>query len=235
MSLLRRIRAELAGACRSVRYDLGRRPVAVSAHGPDVTSTGMNTFGGCDFDEPSPRSPRRAAAVTALGILTVMGAAGAYLAVVNGLGSLMRETPASADTFPPRPAVTSTITPVTGIGGGPAPRHVATARPTTKAVPRRVAPQSKRNVSPIRTTNPASLLAYPPVPTPTAPAPPAVTPPPPPPGSNPSGVSKPSGGSRPSGGSESSDGSPQPTESDATPGASTDTTETPQGRHRRRH
>ncbi|HEX5199578.1 MAG TPA: hypothetical protein VFW27_06510, partial [Actinoplanes sp.] len=133
MSLLRRVRAEVSGALRSVRYDMGRRPVEPPAGGPDVTSTGMNTFGGplrLD-DDPSmpstgpathrrPRAPRQAAAVSALAALTVLGAAGVYLAVVNGLGSLLTETPASADTFPPRPAVTSPYTPNAGIGGGPA-------------------------------------------------------------------------------------------------------------------
>lgn len=180
MSLLRRIRAELAGACRSVRYDLGRRPAVPPAHGPDMTSTGLSTFGGYDRDEPAPRPPRRAAAATALGVLTVVGAAGAYLCVVNGLGSLLHETPASADTLPPRPAATGTREPVSGIGGGPRPHHATAPRPASKAAPEptvtTVPTVEKQNVSPVRTPVRATrAVAHPPVPTPTAPAPPTAT------------------------------------------------------------
>ena len=98
MSLLRRVRAEWAGALRSVRYDMGRRPVEPPSGGPDMTSTGMNTFGGligggAATGTPRTRMPRRAALVTALGVLTVVGAAGAYLGVVDGLGSMLNDLP----------------------------------------------------------------------------------------------------------------------------------------------
>ena len=80
MSVLRRVRAEVSGALRSVRYDMGRRPAEPPADGPDVTSTGMNTFGGLTAEEsagtPKTRVPRRAVLVTALGVLTIVGAAG---------------------------------------------------------------------------------------------------------------------------------------------------------------
>jgi len=231
MSLLRRTRSEMAGAWRSVRYDMGRRPVEPPAGGPDVTSTGMSTFGGHvveEFDAPRAgtpvRAPRRAAAVTAFGMLTVLGAAGAYLGVVNGLGSLLHESQAAAETVPPRPVVTSTFTPNAGIGRGPAKRK-APAPDGTTAVPDPATTEpppltTARNVSPIRTvkpTNPNCGCNHPPVPTPTAPA------------SGPSPT--PSAGPYPSG-----SGDPDPSETSATPSGSAEPSDSPQPRHpRRRH
>src|SRR4051812_40192462 len=151
MSLWRRTRTEVAGAWRSVRYDFGRRPSEPAAEGPDVTSTGMSTFGGRPLDEPPAGSgerrhpPRRAVAVTAFGLLTVAGAAGAYFAVVNGLGSVLSETPAAADTFPPAPAVTSHARIGAGRAGpaGPAtaPRHPPAAPPPPSNAGTRAAPR----------------------------------------------------------------------------------------------
>ncbi|MEU4564505.1 hypothetical protein AB0F72_39505 [Actinoplanes sp. NPDC023936] len=87
MSLWPRIRDEVAGAWRSVGYDLGRRtPGAAASPGdPDVTSTGMTTFPGSLIDLPSSpprtdaRPPRRFVAVTAFCLLALLGAAGSYL------------------------------------------------------------------------------------------------------------------------------------------------------------
>jgi hypothetical protein len=184
MRVWRRTRTELAGAWRSMRYDLGRRPAEPPADGPDVTSTGMNTFGGTAFDfgpepiempvagrMPEPRrSPRRAVAVSSLGLLTVVGAAGAYLVVVNGLLPMRDEGPAAAGTVPP--ATTAAI------GRSPrVPRKVTgpTRAAPTPAVTRAVAPPlppAPRKVSPIRTEKPTNPICCvnPPVPTPTAPA-----------------------------------------------------------------
>jgi hypothetical protein len=186
MSLLRRTRTEMAGAWRSLRYDLGRAPARPPAGGPDVTSTGMGTWsldGLVEQAGPDPappaRRPRRAVAVTAFGALTVVGAAAAYLAVVNGLGSLMGETTAAAGTFPPRVVMT------TGAGVAPPTRPVtpprspvATRRATTAAVlppppeppAAAVPPPTVERTSPIRTaaTN-QECRCRPPVPTPTAP------------------------------------------------------------------
>jgi hypothetical protein len=237
MSLLRRTRTELEGAWRSVRYDMGRRPVTPPAGGPDMTSTGMNTFGGpivVEFlpegpvPEPVPgRTPRRAAVVTAFGVLTVVGAAGAYLGVVNGIGSLMHETPAAAGTFPP--AVTATLTPNAGIGGVPSPR--TTAPPTAAAAPALVmtpaarhVPTGPPNVSPLRTTkktSPKCACQQPPVPTPTAPASPSPT-------SSPTGPTS-------TGPTGSDSASPEPSETSTTPSNSAEPSETPQDRRRHRH
>jgi len=232
MSLLRRVRGELSGALRSMRYDMGRRPVEPPAHGPDVTSTGMNTFGGHVLEpDPARRPPRRVPMVAAFGVLTIVAAAGAYLGVVR----MLAQTPAAADTFPPGPAVTSTFTPNAGIGGGPAtmtrpgttlPKAAdAVPGPTTApaVAPDPADPTVARNASPIRTTNPTKgecACGFPPVPTPTAPA------------TSPS--TSPSGG--PSDSPYPSDsGDPSPSETSATPSDSAEPSDSPQARHHRRH
>ncbi|MEU4691168.1 hypothetical protein [Actinoplanes sp. NPDC023714] len=90
MSLWRRIREEAAGAWRSVGYDLGRRPLPPAPAGdPDVTSTGMNTFGGSMVDMPSPLGgadaapPRRFVAVTVFCLLALLGAGGSYFVATS--------------------------------------------------------------------------------------------------------------------------------------------------------
>jgi hypothetical protein len=245
MSLLRKARTELTGAVRSVRYDLGRRPVEPPAGGPDITSTGMSTFGGHLFEvqeqTPAPvrRGRRKAAAVTGLGVLTVVGAAGVYLGVVNGLGSVLNETPAAAGTFSPPPAVTETFTPNTGIGRGPAPEAPrttpaepgATVDPVTAGAPGAgpidpagpADPATTQNASPIRTTIPTKrecACGSPPVPTPTAPATTTSTSP----SAGPSSSTSPSGS-----------GDPSPSETSATPSESPEPSDSAQARHRRRH
>ncbi|WP_127501295.1 hypothetical protein [Actinoplanes solisilvae] len=209
MSLLRRTRTEMAGAWRSLRYDLGRgTPAEPPADGPDVTSTGMGTFGleglGGQIEPAQPvRRPRRAVAVTAFGTLTVAGAAGAYLAVVNGLGSLVSGSEAEAGTLPPRPAAT------TAVGLGPS----SPAGPTTKAtrIARPVTPEETAALTPIEpppavavppvrspgrtaTTRPPSPECHcgPPVPTPTAPSPTPTPTPSPSPSDSPSPSPSPS-------------------------------------------
>jgi hypothetical protein len=243
MSLLRRTRAEMAGAIRSLRYDLGKHPVEPPAGGPDMTSTGMSTFGGLPVEEQSSRyvgrrpPPRKALAVSTIGVLTVAGAAGAYLAVVNGLGALVSE-PAAADTFPARPTATSNAE----IGEGPvtAPGRVAATTtitadgrvvttgeapaPRPPAGPGALVPPAPatKNTSPIRTTIPTSpeCKCNPPVPTPTAPT------------GSPSPT--PSTSSSSPAGSPSTD--PAPSESSATPDESVEPSGSPQGRrHRHRH
>ena len=106
MSLLPRIRAELAGAWRSAGYDLGRRPAGPSlTGGPDVTSTGMNTFPGSLVDLPvsrpetDARPPRRFVAVTAFCALAAMGAGGSYVAATT----VFAEEPAGVTQAAPGP------------------------------------------------------------------------------------------------------------------------------------
>lgn len=77
MTLWRRTRNEVAGAWRSVRYDLDRH------------QTGHPSFGGPGMHRHVPaRRPGRLAAFAAAGALAVGGATGGYLAVVNGAGPL---------------------------------------------------------------------------------------------------------------------------------------------------
>jgi hypothetical protein len=187
MSLWRRTRTEVAGAWRSLRYDLDRRTddgAAPATTGPDVTSTGMSTFGGSvaaqlpgGYDDEFPRRPRRAVAVSAFAALAVAGAAGSYFAVVHGLGSLLAEKPAAAEAqpyplvaappaadharmgrgstpLPGRPARTTAVAPRTAAAAPATPRLTATGRVTV----------------PVRRPSTCDCLA-PPVPTPTAPSP----------------------------------------------------------------
>jgi hypothetical protein len=119
MTLWRRTRNEVAGAWRSLRYDLGRHePDADEASPragaerdagyPDVTSTGLSTFSGSgvtgglrtSYGEEQVFRPRRLAAVSAFGALAVAGAAGSYFAVVNGVGSLLGDEPAGTEPYP---------------------------------------------------------------------------------------------------------------------------------------
>ena len=142
MSLFRRTHAEMAGAWRSLRYDLGRRPVEPPP-GQDPTSTGMSTFAVEIPDEPptgaaDARRPRRAAAVIALGLLTAAGTAGAYLAVANGLGPALPETPAAADALPrpaAPPAAVAAPAPNAGIGRGTAATVARGTVPAAGTVP----------------------------------------------------------------------------------------------------
>src|SRR5690349_6084731 len=118
MNLWGKTRTEVAGAWRSVRYDMGQRPPEPAA-GDDVTSTGMSTFAGA-VDQAT-GSPRRLVTVSVFGALAVAGAAGTYFAVAGGLGALLTETPAAAQSHPlaaaPPPAGGS----LEGLGQGPAP------------------------------------------------------------------------------------------------------------------
>jgi hypothetical protein len=186
-----------------LRYDMGRRPSDPPAGGPDVTSTGMNTFGGRSWEfgpeptempvagrmpAPRRRSPRRAVAVSALGLLTVVGAAGAYLVAVNGLVPMRDEGPAAAATLPPAggeaglgPSTKSPRALRITSATDPAPAIVP-PRPAQKPAPNPAenpaqkqgrVPEPPRKAIPVRTlhpTKPGCGCDHPPVPTPTAPA-----------------------------------------------------------------
>ncbi|MEU7902346.1 hypothetical protein [Actinoplanes sp. NPDC049118] len=161
MTLWRRARNEVAGAWRSVRYDLGRPdPDAVKASPvpdaearyQDVTSTGMSTFGGLGTgglrtsygDEVVPRT-RRLAAVAAFGALAVAGAAGSYFAVVTGIDALVADKPAGTEPYPlaaEAPRGSGDDQSNSGIGrgvdaapGGPAPATAAAMPGTIRALP----------------------------------------------------------------------------------------------------
>ncbi|MEV4704847.1 hypothetical protein [Actinoplanes sp. NPDC049316] len=161
MTLWRRTRTEVAGAWRSLRYDLGRRePDETGARAgippahPDVTSTGYSTFGGAgltgglhtSYGPGYARRPRRLVAVTAFGTLAVAGAAGSYFAVVNGLGAMLGEQPAGAEPYPLAAAAPDGTTGETsneGLGRGPqeapAPAEAPAAAGTVRTVPHTLA------------------------------------------------------------------------------------------------
>ncbi|OJF12721.1 hypothetical protein [Couchioplanes caeruleus] len=210
MTLWRRTRTEMAGAWRSMRYDLGRRdpepaasragetlagPGARRAAYQDVTATGFSTFGGAgvtgglhtSYGVEHARGPRRLVAVTAFGVLAVAGATGSYVAVVNGLGSLLGEQ--GAEPYPLAAAAPGDRGDESnqglgrGSGEGPVtapeatgstirvlPNPAATAAapgaPTTAAAPR---PRrtSVAGTAPTTRPEPCDCLT-PPVPTPTA-------------------------------------------------------------------
>lgn len=196
MSLWRNVRAEMAGAWRSVCYDLGRRPAGRGAAAPDVTSTGMNTFPGSlvDLDPPAgppeegSRPPRQFVAVAAFCGLAVCGAAGAYLAATTAFAGKMTDAPAEA----PPPAVAAPRPPAfeagpparagshAGMGGTPRRSHAATTAPAAPPSPAVVTstrtilvtpPPTRENTRPATPlpTSPDCDCDTPPVPTPTAP------------------------------------------------------------------
>jgi hypothetical protein len=187
MNPWRRTRTEMAGVWRSVRYDFGGRPAPAPDDAPaEVTSTGLNTFGG-PLEEglssgypvvAASRPPRRLAAVGVFGVLAIAGAAGSYLTVVDGLGPLMADKPAGAGSPAPAAAApaagakaglgeaTGRAPLKGGTGGGePAISTPATTPPpapsSTVAGVERVAPRHAA-----ATTAPHTRT--PPVPTPTA-------------------------------------------------------------------
>jgi hypothetical protein len=193
MSLWRNVRAEMAGAWRSVCYDLGRQPPARGAAGPDVTSTGMNTFpgslAGLDLPAGTPedgdRPPRRIVAVAAFCALAACGAAGSYLVATTAFAGRMTDAPAEAPpvAVAPMPPVFEAGPPArphghTGMGGTvrkpraaavpPSPVVTTTTR-TVLATP----PPTRENTHPAPpvATSPDCDCDTPPVPTPTAPAP----------------------------------------------------------------
>jgi hypothetical protein len=209
MTLWRKARTEAAGAWRSVRYDLDRpepdadQPAGSPSTGhPEVTSTGFHTFGGAgltgglrtSYGEQLVPRPRRLAAVSAFGVLAVVGAAGSYFAVVNGIGALVGEQPAGAEPYPlaaEAPRGTEGDLANSGLGRGTANaagRAPAAAGPAAEPAPGtiRVLPTTAAGVPvppqvavprPGRTTVGAepetrpTCCLNPPVPTPTVPVP----------------------------------------------------------------
>ncbi|AGL15472.1 hypothetical protein [Actinoplanes sp. N902-109] len=177
MTLWRTARSEVAGAWRSLRYDLSRRGAYPR---PYAEVTCPQTFGRAGVH----RRPGRPVAVAAFGTLAVAGAAGGYFAVVNGVGPLTGE--AGTEPYPlaaAAPEATHQELAHEELGTGaprkPAPPPAATIRvvPTTAAttsVPRQdpttsPAPRGTTVAHPVRTTVaplPCDCLT-PPVPTPT--------------------------------------------------------------------
>lgn len=150
---------EMAGAWRSLRYDLTRRPERAEVDGPtDVIYPEY---------EQSERPRRRLLAATTFGVLALAGAAGTYFAVVNGLGALVSDESPPPD---PLPAVAEP--------GRPAPQGPAAApsastpanAPDAATKPTKGATTGKAPVRP-PAPSPTCACVTPPVPRPTSPPP----------------------------------------------------------------
>ncbi|BCJ45380.1 hypothetical protein GCM10010168_86490 [Actinoplanes ianthinogenes] len=230
MSLWRRIRAELRGAWRSVKYDLGRRP-SEPVDGPDVTSTGLSTFPGSLMEwrtvppETDAKPPRRFVAVTVLCLVAMLGAVGSYLLVARGLTSAFADQTAAdqtaADQAAAAPALSAPAAEPTPPTADATTRmgevtHKRTTAPHATAAghqPGAIEPAAPadfrdRPARPRTTTTPPCDCVTPPVPTPTAPSPAGSTPPP----DSPAPSDPPSTGASASPGA-STDPSPEPTPS----------------------
>ena len=254
MTMWRKTRTEMAGAMRSLQYDLGRRepspenpvvdpdgigvPKAAPVHhrapdGPEVTSTGMSTFGGAaeaarpgDDQGPRRRPSRRIAAVTAFAALTVAGAAGSYFAVVNGLGGLLGEKPATAEPYPLAigEQAKDQMAANAGMGRGSAAEPVA-ATPATTVVPA-ATPAPGVPLAPLAQPAPRTVTVTKVVTAPQAPGPTSEgcgdcnTPPVPTPTSAPSTTPAPAESSSPSPSPTETSASPAPTESSSSAPAS---------------
>lgn len=248
MNLWRRLRTELSGAWRSLRYDLGRRPAVPDSgpriEGPDVTCTGMSTFGlpmdgvpkGGVPTEGVPigtgegwRATRPLAAVSVFVLLAVVGAAASYLAVVNGLGSLLREKPATPRPYPMAAAPPETSgAPNAGLGRAGGLRRAP--RVSTPATSRGTEPPAPLDKAVPQPPPRPEAGGTPPVPTPTAPPPARSTEPSPEPSAGPPSSDPPSA-TPPS--SEPSDG-PGPS-GDATTGPTAGTGDESLVRYRHRY
>jgi hypothetical protein len=154
MSILRSAGQEVAGAWRSLRYDL--RPRRAQADSPvdgypDVTSTGLSTFGGGMPGDEYRRRPNRLVAVAAFGLLALAGAAGSYLAVVHGLGAFGVEQATAAPQPQPQPQ------PLVA-EPGPLPPSPAGTAPVAAPVSRRPQPPPPIAAPPVIAAPPAPLV-----------------------------------------------------------------------------
>ncbi len=190
MSILRAASREVAGAWRSLRYDIVRRPGSADSPAdgyPDVTSGGLSTFGGQPAEgssaEYAQRSrPRRLLAAAAFVALVVAGAGGSYLAVVNGLGAI-----AAGQAAPPPDPLPLAGRPAAGAGAAPSGPASRPAAKTVPPVPHATAgpapagevafpaapPRADRPVRPVPPAPPVPTPCRCPVPTPLPPASPA--------------------------------------------------------------
>jgi hypothetical protein len=179
MSLWGKTRTEVAGAWRSLRYDLDRRTEPAAPSGPDVTCTGMSTFGpitpselGTGYTDELPRRPRRMLAVTGFAALAAAGAMGSYFLVVNGLSSDESAVAVTQQVYPPADETTAPAAAAIGRAANRA--HPSASRKATPAI----APTTVAAVAPQRRGQPVQVVAAPkppplkpPVPTPTFPTP----------------------------------------------------------------
>lgn len=171
---MRRVGREVAGAWRSLQYDMARRPEPAAV---DVTTDVLYP----EY-EASERPRRKLLAATTFGMLSLAGAAGTYFAVVNGLAALPTEEPAG------QPHALPAVAPSTPVGAPPQPAATPGTPPATAQVgtatttaPRKPSPRPAKpapgGVVAPPAPSPTCACVTPPVPRPTNP-PPATTPPP---------------------------------------------------------
>ena len=149
MTLWRKARTEVAGVWRSVRFDLGR---------PEPDADELR-----ERRQLLPR-PRRVLVVSVFGCLAVAGAAGGYLAVVTGLGSLVGDKQTGVEPYPLAVEAPRDEPAHSGLGGGsadtggrapakPAPGTVrvlpaTSVVPAATVAPTTVVPESPEVVTP---------------------------------------------------------------------------------------
>jgi hypothetical protein len=158
VSIWRAVRRDVAGARRSLRYDLAREIPA-----PDDETELIYP----EFEAHERRPRRRALGAGWVGVLVLSGAVGTYFAVVGGLGALLDERAAPA--LDPLPAVAD------GQAATPTAASPAAATSTTRPSPppRRPATTAVLATSPRVTASSTCTCVTPPVPTPASPPPPA--------------------------------------------------------------
>jgi hypothetical protein len=169
---VRNVGREVSGAWRSLRYDLSRRPA------PPVDDAPTELI--YPQYEPAHRPRRRLLAATTFGALSLVGAAGTYFAVVNGLSALASEEVAPPDRLP---AVTGSASPTPTARGVAAVPGATPSRPVPPAAGAQPTPSYRAVLgrAPLRRPAPSPTCACvtPPVPTPTSPPPAGETPDPP--------------------------------------------------------
>jgi hypothetical protein len=177
MSLWRTARGEVAGAWRSLQYDLRRRTEAEPRSGTELYDP--EDLWNDDHDDEYDRPPRRLVAVTAFGLLALVGAAGSYFAVVNGLGMLLTDDrvagtlPLAADAGP-APVSTGRQAATSRLGYGTAIVPEAEPQPVPRRTKRSPAPEASPEPVSAPVTTPARTVA--PTPTPCRCSPPVPTP-----------------------------------------------------------
>ncbi|MCW6008529.1 hypothetical protein K1W54_28895 [Micromonospora sp. CPCC 205371] len=189
---MRRVSREVAGAWRSLQYDMARRPESASV---DVTTDVLYP----EY-EATERPRRKLLAATTFGALSLAGAAGTYFAVVTGLGALSADEPAGQPHALPAVAPSSPGAPQRQPAATPA------TMPPTAQVGRRTTPPPPK--PPPRRTRPGPAGGRPPAPSPTCAC---VTPPVPRPTSPPPVVNSPEPSPSPTTPQETESPNPDPT------------------------
>lgn len=166
---MRRVGREVAGAWRSLQYDMARRPEPAPVDG--TTDVLYPEY------EATERPRRKLLAATAFGVLSLAGAAGTYFAVVNGLGALPTEEPAGQPNALPAVARSATPEPAEAphqTVPSTTPQVGTTPTSTRKPSPRPAKPGPGGVVRPA--PSPTCACVTPPVPRPTSPPPVVNTP-----------------------------------------------------------